>query len=70
MDNQRRQCNITEFTCDDGICIAIDKRCNNINDCLDKSDEAYCAKVHYDKTYQKFIVPPPLGEESRANVSS
>ena len=44
-------------------------RCNNINDCLDKSDKAYCTKLHFDNTYQKYIVPHPLGEESRANVT-
>ena len=50
------------------MCILI-MRCNNINDCLDKSDKAYCTKLHFDNTYQKYIVPHPLGEESRANVT-
>ena len=35
-------------------------RCDNINDCEDKSDEANCTKVAIDKGYQKSFVPPPL----------
>ena len=34
-------------------------RCDNINDCADKSDEADCSRVAADPTYQRFIVPPP-----------
>ena len=36
------------------------RRCNNINDCGDKSDEAHCTRVAIDKGYQKSFVPPPL----------
>ena len=52
-------CNGSEFTCSDGVCIDILSRCDNINDCRDKSDEANCARVKMNPTYQKFIVPPP-----------
>ena len=57
-------CNGEEFTCSDGVCIDILARCDNINDCRDKSDEANCARVKMEPTYQKFIVPPPHNEAS------
>ena len=52
-------CSGDQFTCSDGVCIDILARCDNINTCRDKSDEADCARVKIDPTYQKFIVPPP-----------
>ena len=57
-------CNGDQFTCSDGVCIDILARCDNINDCRDKSDEANCARVKMETTYQKFIVPPPHDEAS------
>ena len=52
-------CTEKEFMCSDGVCIDILTRCDNINHCKDKSDEADCARVKLSQTYQKFIVPPP-----------
>ena len=49
-----------EFSCASGVCIPTTRRCNNINDCEDKSDEAHCTRVAMDKGYQKSFVPPPL----------
>ena len=57
-------CNGEQFTSSDGVCIDILARCDNINDCRDKSDEANCARVKIDPTYQKFIVPPPHETDS------
>ena len=43
----------------------MNSRCDNINDCVDKSDEADCSRVAIEKNYQKFIVPPPIkGKDS------
>ena len=36
------------------------QRCNSINDCADKSDEAHCSRVAIDAGYQKSYVPLPL----------
>ena len=33
-----------EFSCSSGVCIPMIQRCNNINDCEDKSDEAHCTR--------------------------
>ena len=51
-------CNSSQFTCSDGVCIDMSGRCDNLNHCRDKSDEADCARVKMEETYQKFIVPP------------
>jgi len=39
------QCLETEFTCNDGNCISLDKRCNILRDCPDNSDEIHCDLV-------------------------
>ena len=48
-----------EFTCDSGNCIEIDKRCDQIKDCEDRSDEENCNFVRLSKTYSKVIPPEP-----------
>ena len=52
-----------------GVCIDMSSRCDNINDCKDKSDEADCSRVSIDKTYQKFIVPPPVEDQNKTQVN-
>ena len=46
----------------------INSRCDNINDCSDRSDEADCSRLSEDATYQKFIVPPPNDGEEKLEV--
>ena len=43
-------------------------RCDNINDCSDKSDEADCSRVAIEDNYQKFIVPPPKQDKNSVEV--
>ena len=61
-------CSEVEFTCGNGACIDIDARCDNINDCDDRSDEADCTRLTDDETYQKFIVPPPNDGKDKLEV--
>ena len=46
-------------------------RCDNINDCEDRSDEADCSRVSLEPTYQKFIVPPSsqVTEDNKTEVT-
>ena len=43
-----------EFTCDSGLCVPMEKRCDQNLDCGDASDETECRLVHVNsKQYQK-----------------
>ena len=46
-----------EFTCDDGQCIKMEERCNQIPDCRDESDEVGCQVVLLKASYNKEIPP-------------
>lgn len=51
-------CKLNEsFTCDSGQCIHILKRCDNINDCKDSSDEENCMFIKPDSTYSPYEPP-------------
>lgn len=52
-------CGEGQFTCADGICIDLTKRCDLRVDCLDQSDEMKCSLVDIPVGYRTFIPPPP-----------
>ena len=57
-------CDVEEFTCDDGQCITMLGRCNQVPDCRDKSDEMGCRLIRFERSYNKNIPPiqrSPLG---------
>ena len=65
-------CKDGKFTCDDGQCINMDQRCNQVPDCQDKSDERNCQLIVLGGDYNKNI--PPIGRTADgaaipANVS-
>ena len=70
-------CAEDEFTCDDGQCIKMERRCDQVTgdrkgrNCRDKSDENGCQLVDFGKNYNKNI--PPIESEDGsvipANVS-
>ena len=47
----------TEFTCDSGYCIEIDKRCDEKMDCLDESDEKHCNLIEIPPAYRRSNAP-------------
>ena len=55
-------CTDGEFTCDDGLCIAMEERCNQVPDCEDKSDERGCRLIVLEGDYNKNI--PPIGKNT------
>ena len=53
-------CNFpTQFTCDSGQCININKRCDERKDCSDGSDEKNCSLVIIPSSYNKANAPEP-----------
>ena len=56
-----------EFTCNDGQCIEMEERCNQLPNCRDKSDERNCQILLLEDGYNKNI-PPISGEHNRADV--
>jgi len=50
-------CKDLEFTCDDGHCVHITLRCDQIPNCRDRSDEKGCQLVVLNEGYNKDIPP-------------
>ena len=62
-------CNATgQFTCDDGQCVTMNQRCNQLPDCRDRSDERNCEVLVLVEGYNK-NVPPVSLENEVVNVS-
>ena len=51
-------CTKEEFNCMKGSCIDLDKRCDGVTNCYDRSDELQCSKILMESTYNKKIPPP------------
>ena len=63
-------CNVENFACSNAFCIAMEKRCDAIEDCLDGSDEQDCGMLIRRQGYQKEITPVPVtGKDVVANIS-
>lgn len=41
-----RRCHDDDFICDNGECIRQAYMCNNVTDCLDKTDEIDCGELN------------------------
>ena len=62
-------CAEEQFSCDDGKCLEMSQRCNNIEDCDDVSDEKNCRTVAIDpEKYLKSKPPPSLQAESKLPI--
>ena len=66
-------CNpVGEFTCDDGQCVKMEERCNQVPDCRDKSDETGCRITDLKNGYNMNIPPVDRAKDGSAvpaNVS-
>ena len=62
-------CRDDEFTCDNGICIPMEHRCDQKQDCKDVTDEKNCITVSIDPNkYLKDKPPPALPGKDKAEV--
>ena len=65
-------CNEGNFTCDDGQCIAMEDRCDQLPQCRDESDEIGCKILVLKRGYNMNV--PPItsegGKKSPVNVST
>ena len=53
------RCTTFEFSCNDGTCLDINFRCDDIFQCKDLSDEVNCNVVKLSASYNEFYEPPP-----------
>ena len=60
-------CQEGDFTCNDGQCVRMDQRCNQLPDCRDESDEKNCNILLVQDGYNKKI--PPYFQDDPVNVS-
>ena len=59
-------CTLQEFPCKDGHCVPMEKRCNGVINCGDKSDELGCETVIIDSTYISDY--PPISENEQDEI--
>nr|XP_053626189.1 uncharacterized protein LOC128684076 [Cherax quadricarinatus] len=62
-------CREGQFTCVDGSCIDLTKRCDLRIDCKDESDEAECSLLDIPLGYRTVIPPPPVNGSQSLEVS-
>ena len=60
-------CQAGNFTCNDGQCVSMDQRCNQLPDCRDKSDEINCNILVLEDGYNMHV--PPINSSDPVNVS-
>ena len=60
-------CGAGQFTCNDGQCVTMEQRCNQMPNCRDKSDEQQCELVKFEDGYNKKV--PPITSVSSSNDS-
>ena len=58
-------CEEDQFTCNDGQCISMDERCDQLPHCRDKSDERGCEILVLESGYNKNIPPITSDEEGK-----
>ena len=64
------QCNpLKQFTCWNGDCISLEKRCDLRTDCDDRSDEYQCQQIRFNQdVYRKTFVPSNPWDEGPLKI--
>ena len=52
-----------EFTCDDGQCVSMEQRCDQLPDCKDQSDERGCQLMVLKEGYNRMVPPVSLSPD-------
>ena len=55
-------CHDGDFTCDNGQCVKMEQRCDQLPDCVDESDEMGCRLLVLKDSYNKRV--PPISAKS------
>ena len=63
-------CSSLQFTCSDGLCVDLARRCDGHTDCKDTSDELDCRVLNLHSSYNKFLSPPPNKGDNKVTVYS
>ena len=63
-------CQESNFTCNNGQCVSMHQRCDQLPNCRDKSDEESCNILVLEKSYNKNVPPIMLKSETvRVSIS-
>ena len=57
-----------QFTCNSGNCIDLEKRCNQVIDCSDASDEDGCKLILVPNNYRNVQPPEPINNTEPLNI--
>ena len=57
-------CHPNKFTCDSGHCIDLDKKCDSVVDCVDRSDELNCEFLLVKQNYTNDKLPLKSAEDT------
>ena len=60
-------CKEGDFTCYDGQCVSMKKRCDQVPNCRDQSDEQACRILVLDEGYNKGV--PPVGKNEKEDLT-
>ena len=61
-------CLENEFSCDNGICVPMEARCNGLEECMDVSDEKNCKTVEIDEERYLKEKSPPAEEGEKVQI--
>ena len=58
-------CVTGQFTCNDGQCVSIEKRCDQTSHCNDQSDEENCRIINMKTSYNDKIAPFSYSQQEK-----
>ena len=59
-----------QFTCDSGDCIDVMRRCDEVEDCADSSDEIDCRLIDMPDSYERKNYPPPTSQNGNILIDT